>query len=103
MKLKLVLVAIAAVSALQVGSVYAENEMGHGEMFKDADTNHDGKVSMDEFKAEHEKHMQEMFKKLDTNGDGFIDEAERKAGHESMEKNCKMRHKKMDDAAPVAK
>ena len=103
MKFKLILAVIAAVGVLQAGSAFANHEMGHGEMFKEADTNNDGKVSMDEFKVQHEKHMNEMFKKLDANGDGFVDQAERKAGHESMEKNCKSRHKKMDDAAPAAK
>lgn len=103
MKLKFVLAVIAAVGALQVGNAFANHEMGHGEMFKEADTNGDGKVSLDEFKAMHEKHMLERFKKLDTNGDGFIDEAERKAAHDEMGKNCKMRDKKMKDTAPTAK
>jgi hypothetical protein len=110
MKFKLILAAIAVVGAMQVGIAYANHEMGHGEMFKEADTNKDGKVSMDEFKAQHEARMNEMFKKMDANGDGFIDETERKAGHEKMEKNCKMghkkmdgMHKKMDDARPAAK
>ena len=64
MKFKLILAAVAAVTMLQVGSVYAEHEEGHESMFKAADTNNDGKVSHDEFKAEHEKHMEEMFKKV---------------------------------------
>jgi Ca2+-binding EF-hand superfamily protein len=103
MKLKLILAMLVTLGIVLAGSAYAEHEMGHGEMFKEADTNNDGKVSFDEFKAQHEKHMNEMFKRLDTNGDGFIDEAERKAGHDSMNKNCKMPHKKMDSTPPAAK
>lgn len=103
MKLKFLLAVIAVVGALQVGNAFANHEMGHGEMFKEADTNGDGKVSFDEFKAMHEKHMAEIFKKLDTNGDGFIDDAERKAVHDEMGKNCKMRHKKSEDALPAGK
>ena len=97
MKFKLVLAVIAAAGMMQVGAAYADHEMGHGEMFKEADTNNDGKVSMDEFKVQHEKRMNEMFKRMDTSGDGFIDETERKAAREEMGKNCKMRHKKMED------
>ena len=108
MKLKLILATLAAFGTMQVSSVYAEGEMGHGEMFKEADTNHDGKLSYDEFKAAHEKHMEERFKKMDTNGDGFVDETEMKAGHEEMREKMKEKMKehrknKMDDAAPVAK
>jgi Ca2+-binding EF-hand superfamily protein len=38
-----------------------------------ADTNHDGKVSFEEFKAAHEAAMLERFKSKDVNKDGFID------------------------------
>ena len=39
-----------------------------------ADTNQDGKLSLDEYKAFSEK----MFKEADTNKDGFVDKAEMK-------------------------
>jgi len=49
-----------------------------------ADTNQDGKISYEEFKASHEKRQEAQFKRMDTNGDGFIDEAERKSMHDKM-------------------
>ena len=89
---KLVLsILLSSVMALGVFNAYAMHDGGkaHDGMLKEADTNNDGKISLDEFKAQHEKHMQEMFKTLDTNSDGFIDEAERKAGHEKMREKMK--------------
>jgi hypothetical protein len=60
-----------------------------------ADTNNDGKISYEEFKAAREKHMQEHFKRRDLNGDGFIDQNEKKAAkekwmqyHKKMKKDC---------------
>lgn len=49
-----------------------------------ADTNQDGKISYDEFRASHEKRMEATFKRMDANGDGFIDEAEKQKMHEKM-------------------
>jgi len=62
-----------------------------------ADTNNDGKVSYEEFKAAREKHMEEHFKRRDANGDGYIDQAERKAARENRKahhKTCKKGCKK---------
>ena len=75
-----------------------------GNMMEQADTNHDGKVSYDEFKALHEKRMQEHFKKMDTNGDGFIDKDEaakvremrREKMQGQMEKHQEMQNKMQD-------
>jgi len=44
-------------------------------MYKKADTNGDGKLSL----AEWTKMQEEVFKKADTNSDGYLDEAELKA------------------------
>jgi len=105
MNLKSSLIALLAISTLGAGVAYAEHDGGreHGDMFKEADTNNDGKVSHDEFKAQHDKHMEEMFKKLDSNGDGFIDEAEKKAGRDNMREKFKEMRKNRkggDDMPP---
>ena len=73
------------------GGAWAHEGMGsgHENMMDQADTNHDGKVSHDEFKAAHEKRMEEMFKKLDANGDGFIDKEEMRKGREMMREKMK--------------
>ncbi len=58
------------------------------------DSNHDGKISRDEFRAAHEKRSEEQFKRMDTNGDGFIDEAEMHAAGEKMREHRKEWHEK---------
>lgn len=93
-----VLAGIALLLAMQ-GAAWAEQgSMGgpgggmgsdHEHMMEQADTNHDGKISHDEFKAAHEKRMEEMFKKLDANGDGFIDKDEMRKGREAMREKMK--------------
>jgi Ca2+-binding EF-hand superfamily protein len=100
MKKSVLLVLLSSVLALGALGASA-NQQGHGEMFKAADTNNDGKVSYEEFKAQHEKRMDAMFKKLDTNGDGVIDQAERTAAREKMREHRKNCMKKMDDASPA--
>ena len=66
-----------------------------------ADSNNDGKVSYEEFKAEREKHMAEHFKRRDTNGDGYIDADEKKAAREGMKKHHKDCKRKKGDNAPT--
>ncbi|MDA5194253.1 EF-hand domain-containing protein [Govanella unica] len=62
------------------------------EAYKDADTNKDGKVTLDEFRA-HVKREQErreaereaaIFKSMDTNNDGYVTAEEFKAGADRM-------------------
>lgn len=65
-----------------------------GKMMEEADTNHDGKISFDEFKAAHEKRMQEQFKHMDANGDGFVDKTEMEKGREQMRERMKERMEK---------
>ncbi len=93
MKMNHIVAGLFVAGALASGFAYAMHEPGHegdhkGQMFKEADTNNDGKVSHDEFKAQHDKHGEEMFKRMDANGDGFIDEAEKKAMHDKMGEHC---------------
>jgi len=79
--------AFAILALLVTGQVLAEDapaeSPGSSRELK-ADTNQDGKISYEEFKASHEKRLQAQFKRMDTNGDGFIDEAERKQMHDKM-------------------
>ena len=58
------------------------------------DTNHDGKISRDEFRAASEKRSEEHFKRMDANGDGFIDKAEMQAAVEKMREHRKEWHEK---------
>jgi len=84
------LVALGIFAATNVMAEEAKPE-AHNMMLK-ADTNNDGKITYDEFKAAHEKRMEEHFKRMDKNGDGAIDESERQAMHEKMHE---MREKRM--------
>jgi hypothetical protein len=85
---------VLMVAALSFGSIsaFADHHKMQETEIKEmtADTNNDGKVSYEEFKAAREKHMEEHFKRRDANGDGYIDQAERKAARE----NRKAHHKK---------
>ena len=99
MKLKSILTVAAIAGVMPIGLAYADHEAGHegcqkGAMFKEADTNGDGKVSYDEFKAMRDKHGEEMFKRMDANADGFVDEAERKAMHDKYKDRCMRKSEK---------
>jgi len=49
------------------------------------DTNGDGKVTFEEFKAKHEAQLKEHFDRIDTNHDGVLDKAELEAFKSKME------------------
>jgi len=85
---------VAAVTAYADHHEGAEQESEQHEM--KADTNGDGKVSYEEFKAAREKHMQEHFNRRDTNHDGFIDEAERKSAKDGWKKHAHQDGKKCE-------
>lgn len=103
MKKSVLLVLLSSVVAFGAVSAYAEYGQGNdrGAMFKEADTNNDGKLSYDEFKAQHDKRMDLMFKKMDANGDGFVDMAEKKAARDKMREHRKNCMKKMDGDTPT--
>ncbi len=62
-------------------------------MFQESDTNHDQKLSWDEFNAMREKKAQEMFKQTDKDHDGFLSQEELREGRqERMEKMKNFRH-----------
>lgn len=84
-------------------SAFADHHEGHKTESEkhemEADTNKDGKISFDEFKAAREKHMEEHFKRRDSNGDGFIDANEKAQARAKMKKmgkdgdRCEMHNK----------
>jgi hypothetical protein len=60
-----------------------------------ADTDGDGKISYEEYRASKEKGVERQFKKMDTNGDGYIDADEKQAQKDKMRK---MREKRKQNA-----
>lgn len=66
-------------------------------MMEDADTDHDGKISFDEFKSKREKSMREHFRMLDANGDGFVDKAEAQKGRERLKERMKKRQEQLEN------
>lgn len=84
---------------LQSGS-WAAEDVPDGKslgMLEEADANHDGRISFDEFKAAREKRIQENFKQIDANGDGFIDQAEAQRARELMHEIVKERMKRRQE------
>jgi hypothetical protein len=87
------LFAVSVLTCVGLAVAWGQDEKpaeGHGarrspeEMMKRFDTNHDGKISLEEWKASprsqrNPSRAEEMFKKLDTNHDGFITLDELKA------------------------
>ncbi len=75
----------------------------HRNIMEEADTNHDGKVSFDEFKAAHEKRLEERFKKLDANGDGSVDKDELRKGRDTMREKMQDRMEKRQEKSGAPK
>jgi len=83
MKFKLLAAIFSTLFALSATPAFAEHD-GSGEHAAKVDTNNDGKVSYDEYRASKEKRTERQFKRMDTNSDGFIDEAEKQAAKDKM-------------------
>lgn len=85
---KILFSALSLTFALAAGSAFANeptppkdgapHEKMGGHMFKEVDTNNDGSISQDEWKAKGEK----MFGEIDANHDGKITPDEMKAHHD---------------------
>ena len=102
MKKLVTIMAALAVSISFATAADAEKKEGKNhhseEMFKKLDTNSDGFLSLEEFKAgpagkKDAAKVEEMFKKRDTNNDGKLSLEEFMAGH---------KEKKAEEAAPAA-
>lgn len=96
MILRKVIGVAAAVAMLGAGSVYANDATETPKNHKadhawKLDTDQDGKISYDEFRAAQEKRAEQHFKRMDANGDGFIDQAEKKAMHEKWSHKRKVK------------
>lgn len=96
MKFTKILGITAALVSLGLGSAYAADEAAAPDTQKSqrmmkVDTNQDGKVSYDEFRAANEKRMEARFKKLDANNDGFIDQDERQAARKAWGEKRKVK------------
>ncbi len=73
---KLILVAVAALTAGAFGVGAANSAQTAGGDFAKADANHDGFVDMTEAQGVFPNLTQDIFTKADANGDGKLDEAE---------------------------
>jgi hypothetical protein len=86
MKNTLITLALASGVAFSAITVYANHHDGakhdHSTWEQKADSNQDGKISLDEYKAARDQRLEDRFKRLDANNDGFIDAAERDAAKE---------------------
>lgn len=74
----------------------------HGDGMTKADTNSDGKLSYDEYRASHEERMEKHFKRMDANSDGFVDAGEKQAMRDKMREMFKKHHPKMQEQSDKA-
>ena len=81
---------IATFAVLGAGVAYAGG--GH---FKNADSDGDGYVSLEEMKAAHNARIEEHFARADTDGDGLLSEAERRTAREQMREHHREHRKHM--------
>jgi hypothetical protein len=96
----------AALALLGLGSAQAEDAAKVAETQKSErglkpDTNQDGRISFDEFRAAGEKRIQKHFEHMDTNGDGFIDQAEKQAMREKWSEKRKVKGERCNKSDAV--
>jgi EF hand domain-containing protein len=93
MQMKKIAALVTLFGLFTVPYVHAEGDAAAKPAHKwKADTNQDGKISLDEYRAANEKRTESQFKRMDTNGDGFVDEAEKKAVGDKMRAMREKRH-----------
>ena len=80
---------LAAGLLINTPLVFAESKMK-------LDTDGDGKVSYEEYRASKEKSHERQFKKMDSNGDGFIDASEKQAQKDKMRSMREKRKQKAE-------
>lgn len=104
--MKMIAALLASIGLFSLASAYAEDnavaKTGSAHKWS-ADTNNDGKISYDEYRAANEKRSERQFKRMDTNGDGFVDQTEKKAMGDKMRAIRDKRHggnAKTDTPAP---
>ena len=92
MKLTQIITLIATTGMFFTGQVYAQEAPAtpKAEHVMKADTDQDGKISRDEFRAAQDARGDKRFQRLDANNDGFIDKSERMA---AFSKKCASRHR----------
>ncbi len=75
------IIMVLAVMGVTGGAWAAETQgdYGAGELFKRVDTDHDGRISLQEHLKASEERARRSFERMDTNGDGYIDAKEAEA------------------------
>jgi len=84
---------VVAISILALGAMPAlaeKSDQHHGGMhgmMTQADANHDGKITRDEFVAAASQRAEKKFAHMDANGDGVLDDKDHQAYFDKMDAN----------------
>ncbi len=88
MKKKIIIAAVLALGATPaLAEGMGKHHGGKHAMLKQADSNHDGKVSKDEFIAASAQRAEKRFAHMDANHDGILDDKDHQAHFDAMDKN----------------